>query len=572
MKSRLLLMFLITSILSLSLAMVSAVTVAGDITLSLSGDLTKSTNEVTLTITNANSTPIDIDIPSIAAISDEDGHSIAITANETSSITIPGSDSKTIIISHSLTPSEKEELAFGDFSTTIEVEESSTPADKTSITLDFVSDFCELGEQGDEDEDVGLLEIVDVEVDNNDGDDLEWSPLDSITIEVEVENVGDDKVRDVIVEIGLFDIDGKNIIDDMNELDKEEIELGSINDGDDDTAIFEFKVPADFDDDTYSLVIKAYSDDMDEDTVCTSKVTDFDENDYYESISGERETDDENHIVVDNIRLSPTDPQCGEIVQLSAEVFNIGDYDYEDQVRVTLYNEALGIEEELTIRQDFDQGDSEPIDFEFEIPEDTEAATYALELRTYYDYDDKDEYYDIISEKRFIKSFAVDGNCGLVSATPSVKITAKLSSDTPEAIAGEEVIITVELENIGDSTDSYTISVSGNTAWSSLSQIDPESVIIPAGESKEVDIVLVLDDAVDGDKEFTIKATKDGETTEQKVALSITEKAAPSVTGAAITDHIKENGFIYIIVLINLILIIAIILVIRRMVSPKSGL
>jgi len=37
-------------------------------------------------------------------------------------------------------------------------------------------------------------------------------------------------------------------------------------------------------------------------------------------------------------------------------------------------------------------------------------------------------------------------------------------------------------------------------------------------------------------------------------------------------DNIKSNGFIYVIVLINLILIIAIILVIRRMVSPSPSI
>ena len=565
MKSKILSLFLLTAILSI--AMVSA-TVVDDITLSLSNDLTKSVDETTLTITNANTSDIDVDIPSITAISDGDGHTIAITVNETNPITIPGSGSKQVIISHTLIPSEKEELATGDFSTTIEVEESSTPADKVSINLNFVADFCEIGEQGDEDEDVGLLEIVDVKIDNDDGDDLDWIPLDSITIEVEVENIGDDKVRDIIVEIGLFDANGKNIIDDMKNLDKEEVELGSINEDDEDTAVFEFQVPADFEDDTYSLVVKAYSDDMDEDTVCTSKATDFDENDYYEKINGERETDEEKHIVIDNIRISPTEPQCGEIVQVSAEVFNIGDEDYEDQIRVTFKNEALGIDKELIIREDFDQGDSEIIDFEFEIPQDAELSAYTLEFRTFYDYDDKDEFYDLVSENKFFKSFAVDGNCILIPES-SVKITANLDDSPPEANAGEQVIIKATLENTGEDTTLYTISVYGNSAWSSLENIDPSSIIIPAGESKDVEIILNIDEGIEGNKELTIKAEYSGETTEQKVQLSVSAGATSGITGAAISEHLKTNGFIYAIVLINLILIIAIILVIRRMVETK---
>ena len=40
--------------------------------------------------------------------------------------------------------------------------------------------FCEEGEVGDDI--IGLLEIIDVKIDNDDGDDTEWSPLDKITI------------------------------------------------------------------------------------------------------------------------------------------------------------------------------------------------------------------------------------------------------------------------------------------------------------------------------------------------------------------------------------------------------
>ena len=559
MKSKILSLFLLTAILSI--AMVSAAT---NFTVTQPTALSKSNNETSFIVTAVSG--IILTIPTFEDFIDSSNNVIELTQSSTIQTLTTGEKETTITITHSLSDSQKADLDFETLLESITITED-TSSDVETINLNFLGNFCELGEQGDEHEDIGLLEIVDVEIDNNDGDDLDWSPLDTITIEIEVENIGDDKVRDVMVEIGLFDASGKNIIDDMKELDSEEVELGSINDGDDDTAIFEFQVPADFEDDTYNLVIKAYSDDMNEDTVCTSKVEDFAESDYYESINGERESDDENHIVVDSIRLSPTDPQCGEIVQVSAEVFNIGDYDYEDQVKVTIVNEALGIDETITIREDFDQGDSEEIDFEFTIPENAEPKVYLLEFRTYYDYDDKDDYYDIGSEKRFIKSLTLEGNC-IVIPESSVDITAQLDDATPEANAGEQVIIKTTLENTGEDATLYTVTVYGNSAWSSLENIDPATIIVPAGESKDVSIILNIDNDVQGDKEFTIKATYDGETTEQKVALSVTAKTS-GITGAAISDHIKTNGFIYAIVLINLILIIAIILVIRRMVGVK---
>lgn len=551
-------MFLITSILSL--ALISAATNFTVSKTSLS--FIDSDNSETFTITAITSTSYDFITPIIA---DDDGATIPITITP-SPATANGTIPLTITVDSTV---DYEGLTIGkNYAGNLKIIDDY--AEEETVGLKFIKTFCELGEKGDDI--IGKLEITDISIDNDDGDDTEWGPLDPITIEVKVENIGDDKVSDVIVELGLYNSKGKNIVNDLKDLDDEQIKLGSIRDGDDDTAIFNFQIPADFEDETYTLVIKAYSDDTGEDGVCTSYSTDLTE-DYYELIDGVRETDEDKHIVIDNIKISPTNPQCSEMVQLSAEVFNIGDEDYEDQVRVTLYNKELGVDLEQTIRQDFDQGDSEVIDFDFEIPEDAEKRTYILEFRTYYDYDVDDEEYALVSDRKFTKPLTVDGNCGLVPPTTSeVKITAKLSPGTPEAIAGEQVIIIATLQNTGDSTNLYTVSVSGNTAWSSLSQIDPESVIIPAGESKEVDIVLILDEDAEGDKEFTIKATNNGKTTEQKVALSITEKTAPNVTGSAIIDHIKANGFIYIIILINLILIIAIILVIRRMVSPKSTL
>ena len=547
MKSKILSLFILTAILSI--AMVSA-----------AADFTISDNSQTITsiVENATNT-------TISGLTYTDDTSMAGDI----SVTIDTTDGTLVTIDTSLVDFEK--LDIGSVSGTLYLADGDIVDVNETINIIIIKTFCELGEQSytDIEGDKYELELKDVEISNDDGDDYDWVPLDTITIEVEVENTGDDKIRDIIVELGLFDEDGDNIIDDMNGLDDEQIELGRLSEGDDETVIFEFQVPADFEEQTYTLVIKAYSDDEGEDTICTSYSSDFDTTSkYYEIISGERETDEENHIVVDSIRISPSTAECSEIVQVSAEVFNIGDEDYEDQVKVTLYNEALGIDMTKTIREDFDQGDSEEIEFEFTIPENAEPATYLLEFRTYYDYDDKDDYYNLMSEKRFYKSILVDGNCVIISES-NVEITAQLDSETPEANAGEQVIVTTTLENTGEDSTLYTVSVYGNSAWSSVSGIDPTTVIIPAGESKEIDIILDLDKDAQGDKEFTIKVTHDGEETEQKVALSINAKTSSGITGAAISDHIKENGFIYAIVLINLILIIAIILVIRRMVTSN---
>jgi hypothetical protein len=429
-----------------------------------------------------------------------------------------------------------------------------------SLTFQFQNSFCSNGENGTD------LEISGVDLNNKDGDDNEWGPLDEITIDVEVSNVGSDRVKEVNVEIGLIDSNGKNIVKDLEDLDNKRIDLGSINDGNDKTATFTFKVPTDFESASYRLVIKAYSDDKGEKMLCTSSSSEL-SNTYYESIDGIREEDEDRHVVLNNIMITPATAQCQDKVQVSAEVVNIGDTDYEDQVKVILFNRELGLNLEKVLRENFDQGDSSIVDFEFDVLKNITEKTYTLEFKTYYDYDVDDETYNLVSDQTFTKSFIVSGNCRAEQTTiPSVGISADLDSETPEAVAGKQVIIVVTLRNTGTTETTYDVSISGNSAWSSLVSIDPQRLIISQGQSKDINIVLNIDKDAKGNKELTFRANYAGKTTEQKVALEVVEETKTTVYNLA--DHIKENWFIYLIVLVNIILIIAIIAVVKRMLSP----
>ena len=439
--------------------------------------------------------------------------------------------------------------------------EQSPGTDTITIPVEFISTFCSEGDAGSD------LEITDVKIDNRDGDDDEWSPRDQIEVEVEVtNNNNNDKIKDVMVEIGLFDSTGKNIIKDMEDLDDEEIDLGSIKDDDEDTAIFTFTVPADFEDDDYKLVIKTYSEDLGQDMECSSESNDLSDN-LFESIDGEREEDKEKHIILDNIKVSPNPAQCSEKIQITGELFNIGDEDYEDQVRVTMFSEGLGINTEKTVREDFDQGDSELVDFEFDVPATTEEKLYTIEFRTFYDYHDDDDSYDEVSDEKFTTSIRIAGNCNIQNT--NVAITANLDSETPEAVPGKQVIINSKLRNTGDVATSYTISVLGNSEWSSVSSIEPKVVNLLPGESRDVSIALTINEDATGDKELTIRANYDGKTTDQRIVLTIGDgKMAPADLGPFV-NHLRDNWFIYLIILVNLVLIIAIILVIKSMVSPR---
>jgi uncharacterized membrane protein len=301
--------------------------------------------------------------------------------------------------------------------------------------------------------------------------------------------------------------------------------------------------------------------------ICGSSSSDLD-NTYYQTIDGIRQTDEDRQVIVDNIVSSPEEiVQCGDKVQVSGDVVNIGDIDYEDQVKVNLYNKELGIDIDKVISGDLNQGDSESIDFDFDVPANAAEKTYTLQFTTYYDFKSGDSY-RTVSQEKFLHTLKVQGNCKPVTNNnPKVQISAELDPETPEAIAGKQVMIKATIKNIAEAPADYTLSVYGNSAWSSLVSIEPATLSLAAGESKTAIIVLNVDKDAKGENDFTIKSTSGSYSTEQNVALSVSQS---QVQLGSFIDSIVKNWFIYVIILVNLVLIIAIILVIKRMISPRK--
>lgn len=427
--------------------------------------------------------------------------------------------------------------------------------------------FCELDTADDT-----TLSFKKIKIKNKgpseDGDDNEWYPLDKIEIEVELENNGDDELEDIVFEFGLFEKGSDtNLADEMIWLseDDEEIELGDIEEkGEDDELehTFEFKInPEEVEKGNYIVMIKAYPD-GDEDLVCVDHTDDltgeFGDSEYYAEVDIRKEDKDEGRaVVVDVESLSLIQATCDEEISVTVDVWNLGDLDQE-QVKVMLINEELGLELEEVIRDDLDEGEKEEVTFVFKMPKDADAKTYELEFTTYYEYDDDDDEYDEKSDE-FHAFLQIEDECG--SEIPTVRITADLDPETPEAVAGKQVIIKTTIENTGDKEQTYIISVSGNSAWSSLTAVDPQTITLAAGASEEVSIYLDLDEAAAGNKEFTIKANYEDKSVDQLVRLFVEE----DVAGDSVSQHFRDNWFIYVIAIVNIILIIAIIAVIRSM-------
>lgn len=484
-------------------------------------------------------------------------NNISLTSSGDFDVTLSGNNfaltpgnTKTITVS----PVSLANLDFGDNRVTITARDSLQNVQDTE-TFTVKSTFCSEGEKGD-------LKIGNIDIENlGEGGDDDWQLLDEITIEVEVKNEGDEDIDDVIVELGLYDSDGDNIVSDLDFIgkDDEEIDIGRIRDDDDETVEFKFKVPGDFDEGNYKLVVKAFSDDEGEDLQCADTSNDLD-NDSFEEISVERETDEGKFIAFDNIEISPEQPSCSDPVSLKMDVYNVGDED-QDQVKVTLFNSELNINLDRVIRTDMEPGDKQAVTFDFTIPQNAKNKAYNFALGAEYDFDDGD--YDQSLDEDRIVIVTVAGCTEVPTTTPTqnfVAISADLGS---EARAGSELVVKTTIENLQSTQDTFIISASGFESWADLRDISQRIVELNAKESKQVTIRLNVKDNVSGEQTFNINVRSGDKIDSREIAVDIQQRRA-GLTGLA-SLNLGGNNLIWAIGIINVILVVLIIIVAVRL-------
>ena len=441
------------------------------------------------------------------------------------------------------------ELKFGRKSVTIAARDINS--NNTSGTVIFSVDkgFCRFGEAG------GNLTINDVNVDNSEGEDDVWKPLDEITVEVKVENNGDDKIKDVFVELGLFDSNGDNLANDLDFINDEEdkIDVGDLNDGDDDTVTFNFRIPADLNDEgNFKLAVKVFSKKSGERIECTHSSSDLDNN-IFDNIEIQREDDEGKFIAFDNIALKPNEATCSDTINLDLDVFNVGN-DKEDQVKVNLVNSKLNLDLTREIKDDLDEGDKKKVEFSFTIPQNTADGSYNLELNSEYDY--RRGTYRQSSDDTTSVPLKVFG-CSIVSNKKKVAISAFLDSD---AKAGGEMLVKATITNIGDVATDFVVAASGFESWGKLNSISNRIFNLKKDESKEITLKFNVNQDATGEQSFTLEVRSGDvlETREIVVNIIKEEEQEPFKL------NLGGNSLIWIIGAINIVLIILIIVVAVR--------
>ena len=435
------------------------------------------------------------------------------------------------------------------------------------VPLNYVSSFCKNGPMN-----ATELEL-EVNVKNTgNGDENEWQPLDKVEVEVRLHNNDDVDLRDVIFKVGLFEQGTtKNVIEDMTwvSTDEDEYDLGDVDSGESSSRYtFEFRVnPSEIKlDKNYLLVVKAYPDSK-ESTTCIDYSSGLTESGlgsskYFGEVSVKGESSRDKMVIVDDYKASenPVQAQCGEEVNLLADIYNIGTKDFEDRIKVNLYNQELGLNVNEVVLGDLGSGETTKVNFHFTTPKNIKEKVYPLSLATYYDYKESGDIYRETSSDTF--TFYLDVKNCVVVVTSDVLVSATLES---EAKAGQEVSVKISLTNTGETGKIFVVEASDYDSWGEAS-VGSATIFIPAGGS--ADSVLKFnakEDAV-GEKTFNVKVSSEGRLLQtQPVALTIEESEEESKGFfGTLFNSLTKNKSLLALAILNIIVIILIIIVVLR--------
>jgi len=410
------------------------------------------------------------------------------------------------------------------------ITDTAAPSQTENITITITKpEFCDFGNEGDLK--VSIESITNYGI----GYDEEWYPLDEIEVEIEVENKGGNDIADIVMEWALFDKDNEPITE-FIEIDTTDL------DEDDDAETFTFTIDLDddleidldqLDDASYELHVRATGEE-DRSTPRTSCEYDKEKIDIIV---------EKHYVMLNNLKFVGTS-YCGGTMQLTADVWNLGEKD-EDNVYVMITNSELGIEERADIG-DINSFKDKNLRFEFMIPTDAEEKQHTITLEVY---DEDGDLYESLDEAIFDIDLDVSGNCEVI---PEAVVYASLESGGK---SGSEMKILATVTNTGDNAGSFSISASDYSNWAELVSITPSIVTLNSNEAKDVIITLNVDGDVSDEQTFNIVLDKDGgDSFSQPISVTI-EK------GFSFSNMFGDNGYIWAIALINIVLVAVIIIV-----------
>jgi hypothetical protein len=505
------------------------------ITFSGVSDLSRSRSSATVTVTSTENGTVAF--TGLASVTTANGKTITFTLP--GSITAVANVPQAITINYSV-PSDSQ-FTFGTaYSTTLTATSGTNTTSQTLSFENIPSEYLDDGHLN--------IDIDDTSVETGFGEDREWFAFDKISAKLNVENSGNEKIKSIVVSYGLYDTSNKKWIF------KNKESSFSLADGDDKTLTVDFQLTqlSKFDIDSANYKFYAWATGTDEDGDKKTSAT------ASEDIEMQFEDD---FVILNNVQfLNSETTSCGDEVQVTADVANIGADDQQD-VYVKITSVKLGINNQKVQIGDVDSMDTSKLDFTFTVPKDVTPGTYQIQFGVY---DDSDDVY--------VTSFGDDDSTFILPIViAEVGCTNELSATVfaeLESVAktGEELVVRATITNTDSTTQTFSLELSDYTNWASLVNMDKASVTLNAGSSQDVLIRLKANDDASGEQNFNIVLKQGTKTLSQPVSVSVA-KAGFNITG--LVAGFGGNTYLWAIGALNVLLVLVIIVVAIRVVRKK---
>ena len=367
---------------------------------------------------------------------------------------------------------------------------------------------------------------LDISIEDPDSND-EFSPIDIISLKVNVENNGNDDIDDIKVEATLYDVS------DDERIEKVKSDKFDLNDDDDEDIELELEIPdGEIDEDNeFILFVKAFES-GNEENQCSEDSIDIDI---------EREKD---KVVFDELSISPDAIGCDRNLRVKASLNNVGKKDEEVYLQARILNTNLISKSEIFTLDDFNEDEHEIVkELNINVPGDIKDGKYTLEVGAFY------------SDKNTIenKEIIIDG-CRKEEIKPIIIEPGKTDVNIDSIITrkrGERVVIPVLIENKGNNFNEFSLNL-GNDA------IDFKSNNIILGKSEKRIVNLeskVKDDAKLGDYIINVKVLSNGQILGSKdILLKVKEPVKEGLGLFGIT-----------LIILNILILIIIIYFISRL-------
>ena len=445
---------------------------------------------------------------------------------------------------------DAEDLDFRD-DNTLNMRATNGSINSNTLTLTVDSFFYD----GDNEGELAVsIDRIDVQDGFGDGESY-WYPFDDIELKVTVDNNGEWDVQNIELQLCLLDVSKNKCILDEGDMELDDDNF-DIDQGDDNSVLITFNVdPSNLKEGNtdYILYVSATGEVDDSDS-------DYDGDDTGASTSQEIEIrTTEEFIIFDQIILTDAsnynnngETSCGSKLTLSANVWNIGDKDLDnDEIFVLVYNKELGISNIVSFNNGINAMDWELLETTFTIPLGASEKNYQIKLTAYDDegIDDNDIYENKEDDKSEAYQSLKVTSCKASSITRPT-ISANLQS---EAKVGEELIIKTIITN-NDENNNFVISLSDFEDWATLISVAPQTASINKGEF--VEVTIKLKPTTTGKHSFNINAIVNGESYSQPVSVNIAEESGifPNIS----------NTMLYIITgVVTLLIVIMLVWIVR---------